>query len=209
MDCHFRQDAHGDGNLYNEPRAAIEIACEDCHGSIRQRATLFTSGPAAPVAAAQAGKPPVVGRNLSRGFTVRDADGGKIPVFQRMPRDRKKKDESGKDIDLKTGDIVQNSMVVPGRWWRVPQTLDTITPGSRDYSEKSRYSKTIRKDNATWGELPKDDSELAHRDKDMTCVACHSSWVTSCFGCHLINGSKPEDAQPPQRRRQLAEFHSV
>ena len=47
VDCHFRQDAHGDGNLYNEPRAAIEIACEDCHGSIRKRATLFTSGPAA------------------------------------------------------------------------------------------------------------------------------------------------------------------
>ena len=185
VDCHFRQDAHGDGNLYNEPRAAIEIACEDCHGSIRQRATLLTSGPAARVAASEAGKPGVVGRNLTRGFTTRDADGGKIPVFQRIPRDRKKKDESGKDIDLKTGDIVQNSSVVPGRWWRVPQTLDTITPGTLDYSEKSRYSKTIRKDNATWGELPKDDSELAHRDKDMTCVACHSSWVTSCFGCHL------------------------
>src|SRR5678809_160620 len=26
---------------------------------------------------------------------------------------------------------------------------------------------------------------LAHRDTNMTCVACHSSWVTSCFGCHL------------------------
>ncbi len=36
VDCHFRQDAHGDGNLYNEPRAAIEITCEDCHGTIRQ-----------------------------------------------------------------------------------------------------------------------------------------------------------------------------
>ena len=47
VDCHFRQDAHGDGNLYNEPRAAIEIGCDDCHGSIRERATLFTSGPAA------------------------------------------------------------------------------------------------------------------------------------------------------------------
>ena len=33
--------------------------------------------------------------------------------------------------------------------------------------------------------MPKDDNELAHRDSDMTCVACHSSWVTSCFGCHL------------------------
>lgn len=185
VDCHFRQDAHGDGNLYNEPRAAIEIACEDCHGSVRQRATLFTSGPAARIVVAQGGKPPVVGRNLTRGFTTRDAEGGKVPVFQRNLRDRKKKDESGKDIDLKTGDIVQNSLVVPGRWWRVPQTLDTITPGSPDYSEKSRYSKTIRKDNATWGELPQNDNELAHRDKDMTCVACHSSWVTSCFGCHL------------------------
>lgn len=185
VDCHFRQDAHGNGNLYNEPRAAIEIACEDCHGSIRQRATLFTSGPAAPVTAAQEGKPAVVGRNLLRGFTTRDAEGSKVPVFRRNPRDSKRKDESGKEIELKTGDIIQNSIVVPGRWWRVPQTMDTVTPGTPDYNEKSRYSKTIRKDNATWGELPKDDSALAHRDKEMTCVACHSSWVTSCFGCHL------------------------
>ena len=185
IDCHFRQDSHGDGNLYNEPRAAIEIACEDCHGSIRQRAKLLTSGPAAPVAAAQGGKPPVVGRNLARGFTTRDESGSKLPVFQPVQRDRKKKDETGKDVDLKAGDIIQNSMVVPGRWWRVVQTVDTITPGTRDYSEKSRYSKTIRRDNAGWGDVPKDDSQLAHRDSDMTCVACHSSWVTSCFGCHL------------------------
>jgi len=27
VDCHFRQDAHGNGILYNEPRAAIEIGC--------------------------------------------------------------------------------------------------------------------------------------------------------------------------------------
>ena len=47
VDCHFRQDSHGDGNLYNEPRASIEITCEDCHGTIQRKATLFTSGPAA------------------------------------------------------------------------------------------------------------------------------------------------------------------
>jgi ribosomal protein S17 len=191
VDCHFRQDAHGDGKLYNEPRAAIEISCEDCHGSIRNRATLFTSGPAAAPATGQAAErrksqnQPLVGQDLTRGIRVRDETGAKIPLFQKITRDRKKKDESGKDIELKAGDIIQNSMVVPGRWWRVIQTLDTITPGSRDYSEKSRYSKTIRKDNATWGEVPKNDQELAHRDSDMTCVACHSSWVTSCFGCHL------------------------
>jgi hypothetical protein len=190
VDCHFRQDAHGDGNLYNEPRAAIEIGCEDCHGSIRQKATLFTSGPAAAAATGPAAerrksqKQPLVGQDLTR-IRVRDETGAKIPLFQKIARDRKKKDESGSEIDLKAGDVVQNSMVVPGRWWRVMQTLDTITPGSRDYSERSRYSKTIRKDNLGWGDVPKNDTELAHRDSNMTCVACHSSWVTSCFGCHL------------------------
>jgi hypothetical protein len=190
VDCHFRQDAHGDGNLYNEPRAAIEVSCIDCHGSIRQRANLFTSGPAAnpvtgPAAERRKGQnQPLFGQDLTR-FRVRDETGAKIPLFQRITRDRKKKDESGREIDLKAGDIVQNSMVVAGRWWRVPQTLDTVTPGSRDYNEKSRYAKTIRKDNETWGDVPSDDNNLAHRDSDMTCFACHSSWVTSCFGCHL------------------------
>ncbi|MFN2516063.1 MAG: hypothetical protein ABR556_07595 [Pyrinomonadaceae bacterium] len=190
VDCHFRQDAHGDGNLYNEPRAAIEIGCEDCHGSIRQKATLFTSGPAAATVTGPAAErrksqnQPLTGQDLTR-FRVRDETGTKIPLFQRIARDRKKKDEGGKEVDLKTGDIIQNSMVVSGRWWRVIQTVDTVTSGSRDYSEKSRYSKTIRKDNVNWGDVPKNDTELAHRDSDMTCVACHSSWVTSCFGCHL------------------------
>jgi hypothetical protein len=46
-DCHFRQDAHGTGILYNEPRAAVEIGCVDCHGSMRSKASGITSGVAA------------------------------------------------------------------------------------------------------------------------------------------------------------------
>jgi hypothetical protein len=48
VDCHFEQDAHGNGKLYGETRNAIEITCTDCHGSISQYAHLATSGPAAP-----------------------------------------------------------------------------------------------------------------------------------------------------------------
>jgi len=48
VDCHFEQDAHGNGKLYGEPRAAIELDCTDCHGTVEKRATLVTSGPAAP-----------------------------------------------------------------------------------------------------------------------------------------------------------------
>ena len=76
---------------------------------------------------------PLVGQDLTR-IRVRDQEGTRIPLFQRVTRDRKRKDEQGRDVDLKTGDIMQNSMVVPGRWWRVPQTLDTVTPNARDYN---------------------------------------------------------------------------
>ncbi len=45
-DCHFAQDAHGNGHLYGEVAAAIEIGCADCHGTVSSYPTLFTSGPA-------------------------------------------------------------------------------------------------------------------------------------------------------------------
>ncbi len=215
VDCHFRQDSHGDGNLYNEPRAAIEIACEDCHGTIRQKASLFTSGPAAALATGTVAErrksqnQPLAGQDLTR-LRGRDAEGARIPLFQRVTRDRKRKDEKGLDVDLKIGDIVQNSMVVPGRWWRVPQTVETVTPGSRDFNEQSQYAKTIRKDNTTWGKVPGDGNELAHRDSDMTCVACHSSWVTGCFGCHLsmqANRKMPNRHNEGSKTRNFTQYN--
>jgi hypothetical protein len=48
VDCHFQQDAHGNGNIYGEPRNAVEVDCVDCHGTIKQKATLRTSAAAAP-----------------------------------------------------------------------------------------------------------------------------------------------------------------
>ena len=187
VDCHFRQDAHGNGILYNEPRAAIEIGCIDCHGTIRERATLVTSGFASGVAVKDEKIVDGPGRNLAT-IRFRDPDGGRVLLFQRIHGDTKKKDEQGNEIQLKAGDIIQNSMVVPGRWWRVKQTIDTINPNAphaEDYSLKSRYAKTMRTDATTWGDVPADNKLLAHRDENMTCFACHSSWMTSCFGCHL------------------------
>ncbi|PYS42460.1 MAG: hypothetical protein DMF71_09200, partial [Acidobacteria bacterium] len=187
VDCHFRQDSHGNGILYNEPRAAIEVSCIDCHGTIRARATLVSSGFAAG-AGVKDDKYTEGPKRALANIRFRNPDGAKIALFQVIRTDSKKKDETGNDVTLKAGDIIQNSMVVPGRWWRVKQTIDTINPSAphaEDYSVKSRYAKTIETDNATWGDAPRDDQLLAHRDSNMTCFACHSSWMTSCFGCHL------------------------
>ncbi|MGV3742643.1 MAG: hypothetical protein ACO1NO_10075, partial [Burkholderiaceae bacterium] len=47
VDCHFAQDMHGNGHIYGEVAAAIEIDCVDCHGTANKYPTLHTSGPAA------------------------------------------------------------------------------------------------------------------------------------------------------------------
>lgn len=205
-DCHFEQDVHGDGNLYNEPRAAIEIDCIDCHGSIQQKTNLFTSGFAAkelnPKNEADArqienrnkNKQPLKGRDLTR-IQFRKTNGRRQSVFVRVNANTLNllkrepcKDEKGNDVSVVVGDILQYSTVVPDRCWRVTQTKDTVIENpdhKEDYNEKSAYAKTIQKDNQTWGEVPSEEKLLAHRDNNMTCYACHSSWMTSCFGCHL------------------------
>jgi hypothetical protein len=47
VDCHFAQDMHGNGHIYGEVAAAVEIDCVDCHGTADKYPTLRTSGPAA------------------------------------------------------------------------------------------------------------------------------------------------------------------
>jgi len=177
VDCHFRNDSHGNGNLYNEGRAAIELDCVDCHGSIYAKANLLTSGPAA-------GQGRFNGKVINKkGFnmaSIRTPSGKKL--FE---------------VDKATGDVYQNSMVTKGLKWRVVQTVDSIDPTSKDYKEQSRLAKTFRRD-GSWGDVPddpKDDAKvLAHANEKMTCYTCHTSWTTSCFGCHLpmeANKQKP------------------
>ena len=84
------------------------------------------------------------------------------------------------------GRLYQRSSVDKGAApWEVVQVMDTITPGNPHYSEASRLAKTMLKDGSTWGSAPADESQLAHSNNRMTCYTCHSSWTTSCFGCHL------------------------
>ena len=47
VDCHFSQDNHGNGHIYGEVAAAVEIGCKDCHGTVSAYPNLYTSGPAA------------------------------------------------------------------------------------------------------------------------------------------------------------------
>ncbi|PYP82673.1 MAG: hypothetical protein DMF61_25760 [Blastocatellia bacterium AA13] len=164
VDCHFKQDSHGNGNLYGEPRNAIEISCEDCHGTIYRRADP-TSREA--VTSAAAG-----GNKMLTYREVFPAGDGPSPRF-------------GEDrFFKKDGKLFQRSAVEKDVTWEVVQVLDTITEGNSHYSEKSRLAKTLLKDGKNWGAAASD-NQLAHSNSTMTCYSCHTSWLPSCFGCHL------------------------
>ncbi len=164
VDCHFLNDAHGNGLLYVEPRAATAIMCIDCHGTVSARTNLLTSGK---------------GGTLSKDGTVKPIDlhESNTPFGPRFTWSA-----DGKSL-------FQQSSMDPNRKWEVPQTLDTVDPKSDHYNIMSAYAKTLKRDGVTWGGVPSDPKtcakQLAHSNENMDCQTCHTSWATSCFGCHI------------------------
>ena len=153
VDCHFEQDMHGNGLLYGEVSAAIEIQCKDCHGTVDARPTLRTSGPAA-----QPG-----GRDLA---SLRNEDGS-LRFYWR------------------DGHLFQRSAVTPGLQWDVSLVKDSVDPASPRYNARAARAKLMSADwSQRWG-LGIAPTDRAHKDSDMSCISCHTSWTTSCSGCHL------------------------
>jgi hypothetical protein len=160
-DCHFSQDSHGSGLIYGEVANAVEIRCKDCHGSSQAYPTLRTSGPAASPQ----------GNDLS---LLRNPDGQRR--FEWLT-------ENGRQV------LVQRSLLDPKLEWRIKLTKDTVDPDSPDFNAKSARAKLMSKISETgkpfaWGQgvAPGD---LAHKDEEMECFTCHTSWTTACAGCHL------------------------
>ncbi len=91
-----------------------------------------------------------------------------------------------KRFEWRDGKLYQRSLVTPGLEWRVHLVKDSVTPGSSDYNEKSARAKLMSLNTNTqdWG-LKVPASERAHDMNKMECYSCHTSWTTSCAGCHL------------------------
>ena len=156
-DCHFAQDSHGNGHIYGEVAAAIEIECSDCHGTASRYPTLYTSGPAA-------------------------RPGGTDMSLMRTPDGRKR-------FEWKEGKLFQRSVMFPDKEWEMSLVKDSVNPKHPTYNAKSARAKLVAKgdfDNYAqrWG-LGVPEDKRAHGDDKMTCQTCHTSWTTSCSGCHL------------------------
>jgi hypothetical protein len=154
VDCHYAQDNHGDGYVKAEVMGAVEIQCQDCHGTVDKLPTLKTSGPAA-------------------------SPYGKDLLLIRNPDGKKRFDWDG-------GKLIQRSAVTPGLEWNVALLKNDSVPGAPNYDAKAVRAHTVAMDPDTQrfgADVPK--AQRAHSEDKMLCYTCHTSWTTSCGGCHL------------------------
>jgi len=160
-DCHYSQDAHGSGLIQGEVANAVEISCRDCHGTISAYPSLRTSNVAA--------SPD--GTDLT---LLRNPDGQ--PRFQWVEKDGRR-------------ELMQRSVVDPNLEWRVHLVKDSVDRASPDFNPKAARAKLmakITKDGKPfqWGPGVQK-ANLAHKEGEMECYSCHTSWTPSCGGCHL------------------------
>ncbi|HWY69339.1 MAG TPA: hypothetical protein VNX88_11770 [Terriglobales bacterium] len=154
-DCHFSQDNHGNGKLYGETRNALVITCEACHGDIRSRATLVSSGPAAPSN----------GINLAINttpFKQKQFYWRGDRLYQRSIMDPNQEWEVVQVIDT----------IMPGH----PHYSEKSRLAKTIQKDGSTWGALVDQNDLT---------KLAHSSSKMSCQSCHTSWTTSCFGCHL------------------------
>ncbi len=89
-------------------------------------------------------------------------------------------------FEWRDGKLLQRSAVDPAREWVVSLVKDSVTPGNPRYNPRAARAKLMARDplGQKWGTdvaWP----QLAHSDDNMECYSCHTSWTTSCGGCHL------------------------
>lgn len=84
------------------------------------------------------------------------------------------------------GKLIQRSNVTEGLQWEMSLVKDSVTPGNAHYNAKAARAKLMAANPAqqNWGAAVAP-AERAHKDEEMMCVTCHTSWTTSCGGCHL------------------------
>ena len=89
-------------------------------------------------------------------------------------------------FEWRGNDLYQASALDPELEWKMSLVKDSVNPQHPDYNAKAARSKLMSNNTSSqqWGPSVASD-EFAHSNDEMECYACHTSWTTTCGGCHL------------------------
>ena len=160
QDCHTSNDLHGDGFLSGANLGAVEIECQDCHGTTKAypwELPIGYSDEFNTTAASGEGRGVVqtVPEYLHQGYVPDKEDGFILTARGNpLPKAVKKGNKiimhlaSGKDIELKPLKLLKEEEALSKK---ALIAMDVVT---------------------------------AHTD-EMECYTCHATWAPQCYGCHV------------------------
>jgi hypothetical protein len=194
-DCHFNVDVHGNGMLYGEPRNATTITCIDCHGTVDKRPTLITSGNAGQIDLLNNSNTPFGPRFSWEGNQLFQQSSMSPDVRWEIPQTIDTIDPMSPHYNPKSA--YAKTLRRDGKNWggvlpggsSTPTVLNghqptTTAPSTTALSGHSNQSSAQGPTPSTVQDWQRR-MYFAHDNSAMDCQICHTSWATSCFGCHL------------------------
>ncbi len=180
QDCHTSNDMHGDGFMTGANLGAVEIECQDCHGTTKKYPWELPLGYSdefelKPKEGKGRGTTKTLAEYLKKGAIPKEKGDGFLLSARGNPMTKVVRHgdkvmmhlASGKDIELK-----------PLKYLK----------------ERKKLSKKA---------LVAMDKIEAHTDK-LECYTCHATWAPQCYGCHV----KIDYSQGKQNPDYLAASHA-
>jgi len=160
QDCHTSNDMHGDGFLGGANAAAVEVECQDCHGTTKMYPWELPLGFGDEFNTTQAtgdarGVAQDVAEYLKKGSVAEKRDGYLITA-RGNPYTHVVKDGTDVIIELASGKDIR------------------LTP-----LKKLKETKKL----SPLGLLAMDSIET-HTER-LECYTCHAAWAPQCYGCHV------------------------
>lgn len=161
QDCHTSNDLHGDGFFRGANLGAVEIECQDCHGTMDKYPWELPLGYGDEFATEpKTGKPRGTAKTLKKylkqGFVPKDKGDGYILMARGNPLPKAVKKGNKIVMHLANGKDI------------------TLTP-LKGLKEEGNIS---REGMVAMGQIK------AHMDR-LECYTCHATWAPQCYGCHV------------------------
>ncbi|MBU1989275.1 cytochrome C [bacterium] len=160
QDCHTSNDMHGDGFLSGANLAAVEVECQDCHGTTKAYPWELPLGYSdefntTAMTGEARGTTKTVSEYLKQG-SVSEANEGYLLTARGNPFVHATRVGEQVKIELASG-------------------KDILLTPLKKLKEEEKLSKK--------GLLAMD-GIAAHND-NMECYTCHAAWAPQCYGCHV------------------------
>jgi len=161
QDCHTSNDMHGDGFMTGANLGAVEIECQDCHGTTKKYPWELPLGysdefDTKPKEGKARGTTKTLAEYLKAGAIPKDKGEGFLLSARGNPLTKAVKKGNKVIMYLSSGKEIE------------------LTP-LKALKEQKRLSKKA---------LIAMDQITSHNDR-LECYTCHATWAPQCYGCHV------------------------